>query len=173
MISKKIGGLSGSIICAALIFMTAAAVRTTFAQCEKVTDAQIVADIYGKIKNDKGLASQMTHINVVSVYAAVRFQGWANNKGDYDQIVGFASNHGCVKLVNVNNFMEEPPPNESPLRLGAGCARGTKACGDICIPEGDACNISGFVGMQTEILRLERENLLGWLERPFACKSPL
>lgn len=172
MISKKIGACSGSIICALIIFITAASVSTAFAQCEKVTDAQIVTDIYGKIRSDKSLASQMTHINVVSVYSAVRFQGWANDKGDYDRIVGFASNHGCVKLVNVNNFMEEPPANESPLRSGAGCARGTKACGDICIPEGDACNISGFVGMQTNLMRLERYALLSWLDRPFACTDP-
>lgn len=171
MISKKIGAFSGPIVCAAVILMAFAAVNTAFAQCEKVTDAQIVADIYGKIKSDKGLASQMTHINVVSVFAAVRFQGWANDKGDYDQIVGFASNHGCVRLVNVNNFREEPPPNDSPLRMGAGCARGTKACGDICIPEGDACNISGFMGLQTDLLRLERSNLIGWLDRTSSCKT--
>lgn len=171
MISKKIGAFSGSIICVAVIVMMAAAASTAVAQCEKVTDAQIVADIYSKIKEDKALASQISHINVVSVYSAVKFQGWSNDKGDYDQIVGYAANHGCVRLVNVNNFQDAPPPNDSPLRMVAGCARGTKPCGDICIPEGDACNISGFMGFETDLLRIERENVLGWLGRPSACNS--
>ncbi|MBK6722836.1 MAG: hypothetical protein IPG58_06005 [Acidobacteria bacterium] len=101
--------------------------RPAFAQCEKVTDSQIVASIYAKIKNDKGLAPQISHINVVSVYAAVKFQGWADRRADYDRIVGFASETTCVRLVNVNNFAETPPAAGNALRAAAGCARGDKS----------------------------------------------
>ncbi|MBK6724496.1 MAG: hypothetical protein IPG58_14875 [Acidobacteria bacterium] len=37
--------------------------RPAFAQCDKVTDSQIVASIYAKIKNDKGLAPQISHLS--------------------------------------------------------------------------------------------------------------
>jgi hypothetical protein len=121
-----------------------AVARPAFAQCDKVTDSQIVASIYAKIKNDKGLAPQISHINVVSVFAAVKFQGWADRQADYDRIVGFASETSCVRLVNVNNFAETPPAAGNALRAAAGCSRGTKACGDVCIPEGDPCNIGEF-----------------------------
>lgn len=114
------------------------------AQCDKKTDADIVAEIYGKIKADKGLASQISHINVVSIYAAVKFQGWANNQTDHNKIKGFGLNTDCVKLVNVNDFAETPPPTEDRLRSDGGCAAGTKACGDVCIPEGDKCSIGEF-----------------------------
>ncbi|MEQ1646275.1 MAG: BON domain-containing protein, partial [Pyrinomonadaceae bacterium] len=118
--------------------------RPAFAQCEKVADSQIVASIYAKIKNDKVLAPQISHINVVSVFAAVKFQGWADKRADYDRIVGFASETSCVRLVNVNNFAETPPASGNALRAGSGCSAGTKPCGDVCIPEGDPCNIGEF-----------------------------
>lgn len=105
------------------------------------TDAQIVAGIYAEIKDDKGLASQVSHINVVSVNQAVKFQGWADSKKDYDKIVGFGMGASCVRMVNVNNFLETPPPENSPMRAVRGCAAGTKPCGDVCIPEGDACGL--------------------------------
>lgn len=124
------------------IASVAAASRPVSGQtCDTVTDVKIVADIYAKIKANKALAAQIPHINVVSVFAAVKLQGWADNKRDFDKIVGFAKTTACVKLVNVNLFEPAPPPSTN--RLAAGCSAGTKPCGDICIPEGDSCNIAG------------------------------
>ena len=111
--------------------------------CDNVTDEQLVNSVYAKIKADKGLASQISHINVVSVYGAVKFQGWANSKSDFDKVVEFAVTTSCVKLVNVNLFEEIPPPANYPLRSASGCASGTKPCGDVCIPQADTCNITG------------------------------
>lgn len=120
----------------------ALAVGTTIiGQSCGATDGQIVAAIYSEIKADKGLASQVTHVNVVSVNQAVKFQGWADSKKDYDKIVGFGMDASCVRMVNVNNFLETPPPENSPMRAVRGCAAGTKPCGDVCIPEGDACGL--------------------------------
>ena len=127
----------------ALVFGTVAVLRPAFGQsCGSTTDAQIVAAIYAEIKADKGLASQVSHINVVSVNQAVKFQGWADSKRDYNDIIGIGMATSCVRLVNVNNFADAPPPPESPMRSVRGCASGTKPCGDICIPEGDACNFA-------------------------------
>ena len=130
-------------LCLFAFFMTVCAMaRPVFAQCGSVTDASIVADIYGKIKADKILAPQVTHINVVSVSKVVKFVGWADNQRDHDKIRGFA-NTECVRMVNINNFAEIAPPADSSLRSSNGCTSGTKPCGDICIPDGDSCNLGG------------------------------
>lgn len=150
-----------------LIFLTIA--RPTFGQCDKISDAQIVADIYGKISNDKGLASQVSHINVVSINAAVKFQGWANSKSDYDKAVGFALNASCAKLVNVNLFLDAPPAEGNSLRSSGGCTSGTRACGDICIPEGDACNITGLKAFERTIFRFDPTETLALFGRVATC----
>ena len=128
----------------AFLVAIAASERPTFAQCAKVADSEIVSTIYGRIKSNKGLAAQISHINVISVNQAVKFQGWAMDKDDYDSIVGIGMSTDCVRLVNVNSFNDAPPTDGAgSLR---GCSAGTKACGDICIPEGDVCNITGLRG---------------------------
>ncbi len=169
MDSKPYVRLLTTICCVAfvLIFLTTA--RPTFAQCDKTSDAQIVADIYSRISNDKGLASQVSHINVVSINAAVKFQGWANSKSDYDKVVGFALNGSCAKLVNVNLFMDAPPAEGSSLRSSGGCTAGTRACGDICIPEGDACNITGLKAFERTIFRFDANETLALFGRVATC----
>lgn len=111
--------------------------------CGSPDDSQIVSDIYGRLKADKGLAAQIPHINVISINGAVKFQGWADSKKDYDRIQYIGLSTNCTKLVNMNNFAETPPPADSTERSSVGCASGTKPCGDICIPDGDSCNLSG------------------------------
>lgn len=155
--------------CIAFILTFLAIVQPTFAQCDKTSDAQIVAGIYNRIGNDKGLATQVSHINIVSLNAAVKFQGWANSKSDYDKVVGFALNGSCAKLVNVNYFMDAPPAEGSSLRSSGGCTSGTKACGDICIPEGDACNISGLKAFERTIFRFDPNETLALFGRVVAC----
>jgi len=120
----------------ALLYSAAPAAAQT---CEGVTDEQIVADVYSKLRSDKSLAGQLSHINVVSVFAAVKLQGWVNNRRDYDKATELVGATRCVRLINVNLFEDRPPDT---TRGGAGCAAGTKPCGDICIPESDVCNIT-------------------------------
>ncbi|MBK9155670.1 MAG: hypothetical protein IPM25_15920 [Chloracidobacterium sp.] len=118
--------------------------QPAFAQCDKLSDAEIVANIYEKINKDGSLKSQVSHINVVGVadLATVKFQGWTNSKSDYDKVLNIALSLKCLK-VNVNQFESAPPAENSQQRVEGGCAPGTKACGDVCIPEGDPCNIGG------------------------------
>jgi len=122
----------------AFLASVAAIERPVAAQCEKVTDDQIVADIYGQIKADKALAAQTSHINVVSLYAAVKLQGWTATQRDYDKLNQIALGTNCVRLVNNSGLKGQDPGDHT-----GGCASGMKACGDICIPSGDACNITG------------------------------
>lgn len=142
-----------------------------FGQCEKNTDSQIVAAIYADIKADKGLASQISHINVVSVNAAVKLQGWADDQSSYDKVNDIALKTTCVKLVNVNSFAETPPPVGDRLRSGGseGCAAGTKPCGDICIPEADACNLGGFMTKGAMIFRFDTNFFLGLAAPDNSC----
>lgn len=106
--------------------------------CDNVTDAQIVAAVYAKFKGDSKLAPQVSHINVVSVNAAVQLQGWVNNKNDFERAVELVSLVRCVRVINVNLFEPNPPEN---LQRGGSCGAGMKACGDICIPVSDTCGI--------------------------------
>jgi BON domain len=129
-------------LCFFAVLATAAAQdRPVYGQCDDVTDQKLANDIIAKIKNDKSLASQLSHINVSVTNKAVKFQGWADSKKDYDRVVGFATDMNCVRVVNVNDFHESPPATDSLQRSGGGCGPGTKPCGEICIPETDACNI--------------------------------
>lgn len=141
MIMRSILRLAMTLCSFAFIWTVCAMARPAFAQCESMTDAQIVAHIYGKINEDSNLKSQVSHINVVGAasLAAVKLQGWANDQGDYDKVKGIAAGLKCLK-VNVNNFEPAPPSDDSPQRAARGCAPGTKPCGDLCIPDGDPCN---------------------------------
>ncbi len=150
----------------ALVCGAVAVFSPVFGQsCGSMTDAQIVSAIYAEIKADKGLASQVSHINVVSVNQAVKFQGWADTKGDYDDVVGIGMGTSCVRMVNVNIFADAPPPPESPMRSVRGCASGTKPCGDICIPEGDACNFAA----SARLLRFLLPESVAYLPRTASC----
>lgn len=143
------------ILCFCILAVATGAVsRPIFAQCANLTDAQVVADVYAKIAEDKGLASQVSHINVVPLVAlsTVKLHGWTNNQSDYDKVRNIATSSNCFK-VNVNDFEPAPPPEGDRMRAapGGGCALGYKQCGDLCIPEGDACNIGGSRSMNGSI----------------------
>lgn len=126
-----------------LLIGTIAAFRPAFAQCTGLTNEQVETEIYAKIMADKGLAAQEKHINVIAsvTLSAVKFYGWTDNQSDYDKVYSFGSSYKCFK-INVNDFRSSPPPEGDRLRgLPGGCAAGYKVCGDLCIPEGDTCNI--------------------------------
>ena len=141
----------------------AAAVLPAAAQrCDSSSGQRIVSGIYDQIKADRGLAQQMSHINVVAAYFdpndntySVKFQGWADSKYDYDKVRGFGMTAACVRSVNVNLFLEVPPGPDSLFRTSSGCASGTKPCGDVCIPVGDSCGISATESAFYPKLRLE------------------
>jgi hypothetical protein len=105
-------------------------------------DARILADVVSKFSASTSLSRQKSHINIFALNGVVRLQGWTDNKGDFDDLFDLAFKTKCVKMVNVNLFRPTPPPADDPLRSSGGCASGTKACGDVCIPSGDSCTIA-------------------------------
>lgn len=157
MIQRSILRLVMTFCFFAFVFTIGAILRPAFGQCENVTDAQIVSTIYGKIKADKGLVPQIPHINVISTNAAVKFQGWTENKKDHDKVVGFGVDTACVRLVNVNSFEEIPPTGGGLMRGSSGCTSGTKPCGDLCIPDGDTCNITSTMGFHKPIFLFDMD----------------
>jgi hypothetical protein len=110
--------------------------------CDPPDDARILAEVVSKFSANTSLSRQKSHINIFALNGVVRLQGWTDSKSDFDNLFDMAFKTRCVKMVNVNLFRPSPPPPDDPLRSSAGCASGTKACGDVCIPVGDSCNIT-------------------------------
>jgi hypothetical protein len=98
--------------------------------CTQVSDADTVKAIYDKIKVK--YASQMRHINVRIKDNVVTLEGWVTTKGVRKEIEKQAKKTNCVKK-NVANKLT--------IGVGGGCGPGQKQCGDICIGEGETCNI--------------------------------
>lgn len=131
-----------SLLVSLLIVALAAFEQPVVAQsCDTPDDKAIVTEIYAQIANDRTLAKQVAHINVISTLGVVKIIGWADSKADFLKVQTIAAEVDCVRLVNVNKFEDVPPPPDSPLRSTNGCASGTKPCGDVCIPSGDTCSI--------------------------------
>ena len=98
--------------------------------CAQVTDTETVKAIYDKIKVK--YAGQMRHINVRIKDNVVTLEGWATTKGVRKEIEKYAKKTNCVKKV----------VNKLTIGVGGGCGPGQKKCGDICIDEGEDCNIT-------------------------------
>lgn len=103
------------------------------------TNGTIVDSLYTKIKANKNLASQVSHINITSTNLVIKLEGWVHNASDWDKIHQYALSTDCANLVNPHKLLKEKP--ESLLQS---CSTGTKQCGDICIPDNDVCNIKGL-----------------------------
>ncbi len=139
MPTKTTGYLIVSFCVLAFLASTGASENAVHAQ--KCDDASILTNISSKIAQNKTLSSQSSHINIVVVNAAVKLQGWTDSKSSYDLLYGIISKTECVRLININQMQDAPPPDTDQMRSSGGCVGGTKPCGDICIPEGDSCNI--------------------------------
>jgi hypothetical protein len=110
--------------------------------CTATTDADLVKAITDRIQTDRVLGPQISHIVVGSVNRFVKLQGWTDSKADFDRLQDLLGKVPCITAINVNRFEDAPPPANSPLRPqpGSGCGPGLKQCGDVCIPENDACS---------------------------------
>jgi hypothetical protein len=114
--------------------------------CSKVTDEDILHGVEGRLKADSKIGPQMEHINLWVTNRVVIFYGYTDNKGDDYRAQSIALKAACGGPVNINKLLDYvPTPGNDPynmLRAADGaCASGTKPCGDICIPNGDTCNI--------------------------------
>ncbi|MGI9056797.1 MAG: BON domain-containing protein [Pyrinomonadaceae bacterium] len=97
--------------------------------CSKMTEADLVKAIYDKIKVKYD--NQIIHINVRVKDNVVTLEGWATTKNVRKEIEKIAKKIKCVKKVD----------NKLTVGIGGGCSPGQKKCGDICIPNGETCNI--------------------------------
>lgn len=111
--------------------------HTSAQTCGENADKEIVETIYAKIKGNSKLAGQETHINVISANKVVKLQGWANNAADRATIYNYAMGTPCVVMVNDKDFLDKEPTEN----LRSSCGANTTACGEVCVPAGDPCNI--------------------------------
>lgn len=108
------------------------------------SDQQIVDAIKAKIKADSTLSSQMQTINVTAENGYVEVFGWTADDKSWEKVKGYVTGTECVVgKPKYTQFLKQKPPENHYLRPSAGgsCVPGTKKCGEICIPEGEKCNI--------------------------------
>ncbi|HKQ07145.1 MAG TPA: BON domain-containing protein [Blastocatellia bacterium] len=104
--------------------------------CATKTDAEIVAEINGKIKADKRFNGQWRHFNVSSINHVVTINGWVNGRVQYNDFLKYARTK-CVKKLRIK---EGKDVFFFPY-LHVGCPTGMKFCGDICIERNQDCNL--------------------------------
>ena len=149
MILKTVMRFALLVVAFAVLASVEASIKPAFAQtCDAETDGKIVELIYGKIEGNKALADQVSHINIVSTAGVVKFRGWADTEKDFDKITkdyvyDAWSSYNCLRFANTVDFLAAPPPSGDALLSSGGCGPGTVQCGDICIPQGETCSITG------------------------------
>jgi predicted membrane chloride channel (bestrophin family) len=111
-----------------MLIFSAGAFAQSKTDCSKVTDKEIVKQIYDKIMAK--YSSQVSHINVRAANGVVTVEGWVTSKSIKKEIEKWAKKITCVKKV-VNTLGTVP----------TGCSEGYKQCGDTCIPEKETCNL--------------------------------
>jgi hypothetical protein len=129
---------------------------TAYGQCDKVSDAQIVDAIYAKFEANGKLKAHMNHLNVTVVRDAAtgsmqawKTMGWVDTDEERTMIQGamlqvFYDFGACFKISGMNItqvYLTSSVPDE--LKSANGCPDSQQACGDICIPKGESCNIKG------------------------------
>jgi predicted membrane chloride channel (bestrophin family) len=111
-----------------MLILSAGAFAQSKTDCSKVTDKEIVKQIYDKIMAK--YSKQVSHINVRAASGVVTIEGWVTSKKAKKEIEKWAKKIKCVTKV-VNTLGTVP----------TGCGPGTKPCGDTCIPEKETCNL--------------------------------
>lgn len=113
-----------------LVLFSSVSATAQKVDCSKKTDAQIVKEIYDKMKKKSSLDKQILHVNVRSKNGVVTLEGWTTTLKIKAEIVKIAQKIKCVKQV-INNLEDS----------FMGCGPGQKPCGNICIPIEEICNI--------------------------------
>jgi hypothetical protein len=114
---------------ALMLIFSAGASAQAKPDCTKVTDNDLVKAVYAKIVTK--YKAQVSHINVRVKDGVVTIEGWVTTKSVKKEIEKWAKKVSCVKKV----------VNILTIGVGGGCGPGMKACGDICIPEKETCNL--------------------------------
>lgn len=112
-----------------MLIFSAGAFAQYKTDCTKVTDKDIVKEIYAKIMAK--YQGQVSHINVRVSDKVVTIEGWVTTKNVKKEIEKWAKSVKCAKKV----------VNILTIGIGGGCGPGQKQCGDICIGEKETCNL--------------------------------
>jgi len=117
------------ILAVSVMLLTTATISAQKVDCNTQTDQDVVSTVMNNLKAK--YSSQMNHINVRSKDKVVTIEGWTTTKKLRSEIEKIVKKTKCVQKV-INNLT---------IGVGGGCGTGTKACGTICIPVDETCNI--------------------------------
>jgi osmotically-inducible protein OsmY len=122
------------IVAVSIVLSSAAAASAQKVDCNAQTDQDVVFAVMANLKVK--FSSQMNHINIRSKDRVVTIEGWTTSKSFRNDIEKIVKKTKCVKKVD----------NKLTIGVGGGCGTGTKACGTICIPVDETCNIGATKG---------------------------
>ncbi len=109
--------------------------------CNTAGHDDILKAIYGEIENTKGLPEQLWQFNITEAQKTVTIVGYSAQRDDILQIVTNVAK-GCT--VSAGNFVVKREDLGSQYRATWSCQPGYFACGDVCIPNGETCKLTGM-----------------------------
>lgn len=109
--------------------------------CDAAMERSIEDALRATLEKDATIVRQMKHINFFAKGCVVVLQGWADDQASYDAVKKYATDTPNVTSVDVNKFKVGPDGISKPDPGTGQCQPGFKVCGELCIPEGDRCNI--------------------------------
>ena len=114
--------------------------------CNSATHDDILRAIYKAIDKNCTYAKQEWQFNITEKTKTVTIIGWSADYVDIAKLVGDTATN-CT--IASNNFVAKPPDLGGNFRLIRSCANGYAPCGDVCIPVGEYCNITGVDAAQS------------------------
>jgi hypothetical protein len=127
-----------------------------YGQCDKISDQQIVDAVYAKFAANGKLKAHLNHLNftvqrdpVSGAMQSWKTRGWVDTADERTLLQGlmlevYYDLGGCFKISGMNVsevWLSAEVPED--LKSSSGCPYPQQACGDICIPAGETCNIKG------------------------------
>ncbi|REJ79307.1 MAG: hypothetical protein DWQ47_00775 [Acidobacteria bacterium] len=142
-----------------LVFAAAGAFVPAYGQsCSSITDEQIIDGVYSEFEKNNDLSSQISRLNFTIVkeptsgqVQAWKIQGWVNDQNEIDDVMDIirdvydsVNGKNCFPNLKFNqNQLYTASEVPSGFKAEGGCTGDTKPCGDICIPVGETCSITG------------------------------
>lgn len=112
--------------------------------CSNSVPADIIAAIYSELEQSKTITREEWQFNI-SISAAgsrktVLLTGWSQNRAHIITTVE-ATATGCS--YDYNNFKATRGDLGANYKVTANCTTGYFACGDVCLPDGEICKLTG------------------------------
>ncbi len=112
--------------------------------CSTASSGNILTAVYGAIEQSKSFTRQEWQYNIsistVGTRKTLKITGWSGERDDIAKKVRDTA-IGCTVDDNYFKVIRDDLPSN--MRVTAECANGTFACGDVCLPNGETCKLTG------------------------------